>query len=395
MKNKQIGPGSSRIDVADVLRGFAVMGIIVLHSIEHFNFYSFPEVTSPWMEFTDRVIWEAMFFTFGGKAYAIFALLFGFSFFIQDDGQRRNGCDFRGRFAWRLVLLFVFGNINAMFFTGEILVLYSLVGFVLIPVCRLKTRTILFIAIVLMMQPLALWELVSALFRQQPGEVRESLSAYYFQQAFTVQQNGSFWETVKMNLWEGQLASLTWAWEHGRVFQTAALFMLGFLVGRTKLFLYSERNMKFWACALLSGIFCFFPLDGLAGMIPGFISDKEIFVPLVLIVRSLANFAFMVFMISAIILLFYLSNLKKWMMKLTPYGRMSLTDYIMQSIVGSLLFYGWGFALHRYLGITWSFLVGIVLFLLQYAFAVWWMRSHKQGPLEWIWKKATWAGRRN
>ncbi|MDO4173081.1 MAG: hypothetical protein Q4D28_10315, partial [Prevotellaceae bacterium] len=67
---------NSRIDVADVLRGFAVMGIILLHSIEHFNFYSFPDTAgqSQWLNFTDRAVWDGLFFTFGGKGYAIFAM---------------------------------------------------------------------------------------------------------------------------------------------------------------------------------------------------------------------------------------------------------------------------------------------------------------------------------
>jgi len=62
------------------------MGIILLHSIEHFNFYSFPEkVPFEWMNFTDQAIWRGLFFTFSNKAYAVFALLFGFSFYIQDN----------------------------------------------------------------------------------------------------------------------------------------------------------------------------------------------------------------------------------------------------------------------------------------------------------------------
>ena len=96
--------GHARVDVADVLRGLAVMGIIILHSIEHFNFYSFPDTAgqSAWLNFSDKAIWNGLFFMFGGKAYAIFALLFGFSFFIQDDNQRLRGNDFRLRFCWRL-----------------------------------------------------------------------------------------------------------------------------------------------------------------------------------------------------------------------------------------------------------------------------------------------------
>ena len=78
----KIAETNARIDVADVLRGLAVMGIILLHSIEHFNFYSFPEeVPFEWMKFTDQAIWRGLFFTFSNKAYAVFALLFGFSFY--------------------------------------------------------------------------------------------------------------------------------------------------------------------------------------------------------------------------------------------------------------------------------------------------------------------------
>ena len=93
---------TSRIEVADVLRGIAVMAIIVLHAIEHFNFYSFPDTAtqSAILNFTDAAIWDGMFFTFGGKAYAIFALLFGFSFYIQDHNQLLKGKDFRLRFCW-------------------------------------------------------------------------------------------------------------------------------------------------------------------------------------------------------------------------------------------------------------------------------------------------------
>lgn len=137
--------GHARVDVADVLRGLAVMGIIILHSIEHFNFYSFPDTAgqSAWLNFSDKAIWNGLFFMFGGKAYAIFALLFGFSFFIQDDNQRLRGNDFRLRFCWRLILLFLIGNINASFFTAEVLVLYSLVGFILPLTCRLKDKWII------------------------------------------------------------------------------------------------------------------------------------------------------------------------------------------------------------------------------------------------------------
>ena len=159
-----------RVDVADVLRGIAVMGIILLHSIEHFNFYSYPDTAgqSEWLDFSDKAIWDGMFFLFGGKAYAVFALLFGFSFFIQYDNQRLRGKDFRGRFCWRLFLLFLFGNLNASFFTAEVLVLYSLVGFILPLTCRLKDKWLLVLACVLLIQ-------TPTLILRHPGGLRPGI----------------------------------------------------------------------------------------------------------------------------------------------------------------------------------------------------------------------------
>lgn len=75
------------------------MAIILLHNIEHFNLYNFPEATTDFMKALDKGVWDTLFFLFSGKAYAIFALLFGFSFFIQFDNQARKGKDFRLRFS--------------------------------------------------------------------------------------------------------------------------------------------------------------------------------------------------------------------------------------------------------------------------------------------------------
>ena len=378
-----------RVDVADVLRSIAVMGIILLHSIEHFNFYSFPDTASQcgFLNFTDKSIWDGLFFLFGGKAYAIFALLFGFSYFIQYDNQRLRGNDFRLRFCWRLVLLFLFGNFNAMFFTGEVLVLYSLTGFIMPLTCRMNDKALLILACVLLMQPVAIIYLLCACFNPEftvPAIPTDS----FWAATYAVQGSGTFWETVKVNLWEGQLASLAWAWDNGRVFQTIALFILGFLVGKRRLFL--EENLKVWNKVLCGALIAFFPLYGLGNMLPDFIDNTSIRTPLLLIISSLYKFAFMLVLVSAVLMAYYRTNMQPLLRRIIPYGRMSLTCYVTQSMAGSLLFYHWGFSLHDDLGITASFLVGILLFLTQYAFCYWWMKRHSHGPLEYLWKRGTW-----
>ena len=222
--NTTVTKRHARVDVADVLRGFAVLAIILLHSIEHFNFYSFPDTEgqSAWLTFADRSIWDGLFFTFGGKAYAIFALLFGFSFFIQHDNQRMRGSDFRLRFCWRLVLLLLIGQLNAAFFTAEVLVMYALVGFVLVATCRLSDRWIITLSAICMLQPVCLWQIMRAISDPEYTITAINTSAFWGA-TFAAQSSAGFLETVKVNLWEGQLASLAWAWDHGRIFQTAGL----------------------------------------------------------------------------------------------------------------------------------------------------------------------------
>lgn len=386
--NTTVTKRHARVDVADVLRGFAVLAIILLHSIEHFNFYSFPDTEgqSAWLTFADRSIWDGLFFTFGGKAYAIFALLFGFSFFIQHDNQRMRGSDFRLRFCWRLVLLLLIGQLNAAFFTAEVLVMYALVGFVLVATCRLSDRWIITLSAICMLQPVCLWQIMRAI--SDPEYTITAINTSTFWGAtFAAQSSAGFLETVKVNLWEGQLASLAWAWDHGRIFQTAGLFMAGMLIGRRGWF--GRESLPLWRRALAVALICFFPLRGLNAMVPEYITRPDILKPMGILLSSLANLSFMVILVSGILQAYYCTTrLSSILARLIPYGRMSMTNYVTQGIIGSALFYHWG--LYLRVGITGSLLVGIAIFALQYAICVAWARSHSHGPLEYMWKRATW-----
>ena len=123
-----MNPSSQRLDVVDCLRGFAIVSIMLLHNIEHFDLYFTPANLPAWMVALDKVIWDSAFFLFGGKSYAIFAMLFGVTFFIQFNNRAQRGEDFRLRFAWRLVLLLMFGLVNSLFYEGDILSIYAVLG---------------------------------------------------------------------------------------------------------------------------------------------------------------------------------------------------------------------------------------------------------------------------
>lgn len=381
---------NERILAIDALRGFAVMGIILLHNIEHFNYYSFPEATSPLLASLDKHLWDMLFFLFSGKAYAIFALLFGFTFYLQSHNCEKCGQDFRNRYMWRLLLLLGFGFINASFFPGEILVLYALLGFVLVPVRHLSDKTVAWIACILMLQPLEWCKVIYACFfpEANPQQMIYSLTEVYPQM-----KESSLWELIKANLVTGQLASLNWAWCYGRVFQTASLFMAGMLLGRKGLFRLTDEThgkvMHFWLrvgiAALPSAVVLYYLKDFIYSQI----ANPFMKASMETIWNSWYNLACMLVMVSAFLLLYW-TNKGKVQQLLVPYGKMSLTDYISQSLIGSFLYYGYGLGLHRYCGTTYSLLIGIVFFLLQLLFAHWWFRHFKRGPLETIWHKLTW-----
>lgn len=381
---------NERILAIDALRGFAVMGIILLHNIEHFNYYSFPEATSPLLASLDKHLWDMLFFLFSGKAYAIFALLFGFTFYLQSHNCEKRGQDFRNRYMWRLLLLLGFGFINASFFPGEILVLYALLGFVLVPVRHLSDKTVAWIACILMLQPLEWCKVIYVCFfpDANPQQMIYSLTEVYPQM-----KESSLWELIKANLVTGQLASLNWAWCYGRVFQTASLFMAGMLLGRKGLFRLTDEThgkvMHFWLrvgiAALPSAVVLYYLKDFIYSQI----ANPFMKASMETIWNSWYNLACMLVMVSAFLLLYW-TNKGKVQQLLVPYGKMSLTDYISQSLIGSFLYYGYGLGLHRYCGTTYSLLIGIVFFLLQLLFAHWWFRHFKRGPLETIWHKLTW-----
>lgn len=380
---------NNRIEVVDALRGFAIMCIVLLHNMEHFEFVYEPTQFPEWLKNLDAGFMFTGYFLFGGKAYAIFAILFGFSFYIQNENQNKQGKDFRGRFFWRMMLLLVFGFINTAFYQGDILTMYAILGLLLIPVCNLSNKTVFIIAAILMFQPLEWAKYIYMIFHPEYVPAPNLSESYYKDIAYYM-NNGGFWDYMIGDVTKGKAASLLWSWENGRFFQAPALFMIGMLVGRKQLFSKTESNLIFWKKSLKIAILVFIPLYAFTTFLPNFVSNKFALTRLFVIFGSWSNFAMTIFWIASFVLLYYYSKMQTLLAKLIPFGKMSLSNYIIQSIIGSTLYYKYGFGLYQYTGAAFCFFIGIALFLLNVAFCTWWLKSHKQGPLEYIWHKLTW-----
>ena len=103
------------------------------------------------------------------------------------------------------------------------------------------------------------------------------------------------------------------------------------------------------------------------------------------------NFAMTAFYVSGITLLYYKTSLRSAIDHLSCIGKMSLSDYLFQSIVGAFLFYNWGLALHETCSHGYSFLLAIAFLIVLYFICKFWTSRFRRGPLEEIWYRMTWV----
>ena len=367
---------NTRIDVADALRGIAVAGIILYHSVEHFNIFTQETIihTLP----SDQTVADVLAWLLSGKMYGIFAMLFGLSFFIMNDNQQQKGKCFSGRFAWRMCLLFLFGVINVAFYDGDILMLYACYGLLLIPISYLPSKAVWCIIALLAIQPVELYCLLTG------TTMDHSTMWELYGKINSGHEHGTFWENAVTNLRYGFEVNFRWNVYSGRLTQLLCLFILGMQLGRQRLFYNEGRNLQIWHTIL----FCSVP--GILSLTFADYGELEGWL------RPINNLIILLMIVSAVVSAWYaFGGVRRVLHHLCIFGRMSLTNYLLQSVIGCAIFCGYGLACYYKLGITYAVMVGVGMVIAQYLFARFWFSSHQRGPLEGLWRKLTWIGSNN
>lgn len=374
-------PQKGRIESLDALRGFALFGILLVN-IQVFSGWGLIGVDArealPWSTW-DKPVREVLNITAHGNFYSLFSLLFGYSFVML---AQKSASAARRTHVHRMSGLFVFGVLHAIFlWPWDILSLYAVTGLVLLLFFGSSARRLLLWAVALLLAiaaarwyslvhgPLAPWNgVLSSLL----GDNTTRFSA------------GTYLEVIRANM-ELSVGILADRWEHMRFLRVLAMFLLGAAAARLHLAEPSNESLRVLrVCAYLC-----VPLAAAAAAGEHLLSHTE---PGERLFFALADTA-----AGPVTAVAYASLLGWWWHyngrianavrdALAPAGRMALTNYLLQSAVCVLVFYGFGlnqFAEHSLLFLV-TFATG--LFLTQLALSRLWLLRFRQGPTEWLWR---------
>jgi uncharacterized protein len=391
---------NNRIEVVDALRGFALLGIIITHCAGQYLSGPTPPSAGTLNLFSplDKFFGEFLGYLTFGKFFTIFSFLFGLSFAIQMDTTSKTGRSFVGKTVWRLAILFLIGFIHSMFYSGDILMIYAILGLFLILFRNANNRVLVIVGMLLVFNAPLFIGRISSQFAPPPtkeqieaGKVGGQAFMKQAEKQFQIKQSGTIREVVNMNLRGGLMGTLGFQIFTGRLFITLGLFLLGLWAGRKRIFIDNAQNRLFftnllrWSLVialistlsfiLMGGIKMFEPVQNWTSFIKASMADVH-------------QISLSAFYVAGITLLFWKTK-SVLLQNLIPVGRMGLTTYLMGTAFGVITFLGYGFGQLGHLGLVASIGLGIVFFALQILFSKWWLSKFHFGPVEWLWRSLT------
>ena len=389
---------SDRIPLLDVLRGFALFGVLLANIFWSFSGFTFVspergfELTASPM---DSVAFYFIRFFVDKKFILLFSLLFGIGFAVQVMRAEEKGGNIAVFYSRRQLILFFIGVVHLLLlWHGDVLHVYALCGLFLIPFVRSKGRTLLLsaavvsvVAILLMVMALGLQALASSMLGPESGdttlrETRRQIS----DQVLAAFANGGYADILQWNakIYFSGLVGLLYIFP-----LTAGRFLLGFYAGRRRLLhdvaanLTLLRKLFWWSLPIglvSSGLF----VVGTEMLRADIIAPTSVWRILLIVPTEISSLALCVFYVATLTLLYQRSTWQRRLSVLAPLGRMALTNYLMQTVLCLVIFYGGG--LIGRTGPATCVLIALVIYTAQVMLSTLWLKRFRMGPVEWLWR---------
>ena len=396
--------GAERLHSVDVVRGAAILGILVVNMAYFFNPIYLELLGLEWFgSASDRVVKKGIIALAQGKFYTIFSILFGFGLAIQLERFRAHGMSFPRFWVRRMLVLLAIGLIHALvIWYGDILVWYALGGLALFLFRNAKPRTLKIWAVILLAVPLLLmigFTLLIILAGTVP-EAAEEVAQGFEEQARAIESAlqeaqdrypvAGFVEIMRLNLgqWK-QIASFFFF----MLPNVVGMFVIGLLFARHRLFHDTTAHLPRIRAALLWLIPLAVVTNGTCAVLYGSFNSL---VPsgmslLYQIIATIGQLSGCLTYIFLLLVAFHSPRAHRFVAPIGAVGRMALTNYLMHSIVFTTLANGYGVGLYGRISLSVGLLLTFATFVVQIVLSNAWLRAFRFGPLEWLWRSLTYG----
>jgi uncharacterized protein len=387
----------------DVLRGFAILGIFIAN-LNGFSWYNGDaKVISPYllpkaddtMEFLHHLFIE-------GKFYSIFSLLFGWGIALQIKRGEASGINPIPTVRRRLLFMLLLGAIHLLIWVGDIVFFYAMLSFILLPLRKFSNKTLLITGSILILSPILLYALKmtwpilnypAELMIKTGMKVENAMFDIKSEEGFmTILKEGNWWDQLKINI-GGLFYRYQYLFFVSRIPKVVGMFLIGYVLGRSDFYKNIQQHKKLLYWIIGGGLAIGLPANYLLAQYMSNdtgdywqLKTKGLYqtIAYALGVAPLALAYVGLFMLS-----FQTKAGNKIMSILAPVGKMAFSNYVMHSLIGNFVFLGAGLGYMGQVGPVYFTLFGVIVFIIQILLSTIWLKYFNYGPLEWLWRSAT------
>lgn len=387
----ELGPVDTpeRIHAVDTIRGFALLGVLLaninsslpqpLMSIR----YGYSD------ELVANVVLKWVFLVFiDSNFYTMFSLLFGAGFIIFLDRARLRGVSARILFLRRIGVLFLIGMAHGfLIWYGDILATYAVLGILLLAFADVPARRLWKWGVAIYLLPIVLGWIKFFLSDPAPAVMseaaRESRMATA-EAAMLIYTSGSWWEVAQQRF--GDL-KIMWRYVIPIYYAVPAfgMFLIGAAIARSGMLTSLDANRALFRRVSWLGL----PIGLLLSAYSHAAHDNGWIMPTTS--GRLGDIALCLAYVATIVLFLQHARMTRWVRPLAPVGRMALTNYLLQSLVFTWVFCGYGFGLGDSFGRLGNTSMALTFFALQMWFSRWWLARYRFGVMEWLWRTMTYG----
>lgn len=375
---------NQRVEAIDAVRGFALFGILLVNMVL-FQFGTSANEKITFIFATDKgANWFINFFG-SGNFISLFSFLFGMSIIMLQGSVLKKEQRFFPIYTRRIILLLIFGYLHVTFiWIGDILFPYALVGIFLTIFINRKPKTLLIWIFIL----LALKMFMA--YPQKSATDELETFAPYIEETQHIHKTGSYMDHVMFRINEDPLQYMDLPFSGPlaipflysvSILSMAPIFLLGMYVARKGWLFQIEQHLSFIKKTWLITTLFSFTIKIIAQL-----TDQPI---ITMLEDGLTPITMALFYATSITLLVHAKKAPRLFQHMANMGKMSVTNYLMQSIIATTIFYAYGFGLFGELGISVGIVLTLVIYAAQLFASTYWLQKFQMGPFEYIWRLGT------